>query len=55
MKMDDMVYMLGHLTVQLPPVLLLQGDPLPSTDILLHRLYGSHIAHCTGTTASLEC
>ena len=37
----NLVYGLGHPPVQLHPVLLLEGDPLPGTGILLLWLFGS--------------
>ena len=40
----DLVFGLGHPPVQLHPVLLLQGNPLPGTGILLLWLFGSLVA-----------
>ena len=40
----NFVFGLGHPPVQLHPVLLLQGDPLPGTGILLLWLFGSLVA-----------
>ena len=49
---DVIVSGLGHPPVQLHPVLLLQGDPLRGTGILLLWLFGIlvalHFHHCLG-------
>ena len=54
----NILYGLGHPPVQLHPVLLLQGDPVPGTGILLLWLFGSlvalHFHYCLGKR-SLDC